>query len=55
MSTLETWMGIVFILILVFLFLSKDMKGNEIIGSLGKVQIDTIKALQGQSVNQSVG
>lgn len=48
MSTLEAWLGFVFILILVFLFLSPNMKGNEIIGSLGQVQIGTIKALQGQ-------
>jgi len=48
MSTLETWLGIIFILVLVFLFLSPNMNGNQIIGSLGQVQIGTIKALQGQ-------
>ncbi len=48
MSTLETWMGILFILILTFLFLSPNMHGNEIISSLGRIQVDTIKALQGQ-------
>ena len=47
MKALEAWLGFVFVLILIFLFLSPNMQGNQIIGSLGKVQVDTIKALQG--------
>ena len=49
MSTLQAWLGFVFILVLVYLIVAPGMNSNQIIGSLGQIQIDTIKALQART------
>lgn len=47
MPILQQWLGIIFVLILVYLLvLAPNARTNEILKSLGGLQIDTIKTLQ---------
>lgn len=48
MNNLSRWLEITFILILLYLVLSRALGFSSVVRSIGKVYVDAVKALQGR-------